>query len=218
MNSEPECWLCDEKYDTELCAFCEKCENIICENCYTSKNNKEYCNKCFNKGIGAGGKKTNKHGLSYEEKITNKIIDNLGIIKHKEKFGKCKNDIITIVIINDKEYKLLVKKGLEHYIKPSGKCSYHPQPDICFVNEKTIYILEIKFQSRAGSVDEKIQTSSIKKALYEDLYEGYKIKYAYILNDWFKKYKYTSVIKHINVPVFFGDDDFIDDFHLWLHL
>jgi hypothetical protein len=71
----------------------------------------------------------------------------------------------------------------------------------CFVNyrDKTVYIIEKKFQSSAGSVDEKLQTCDFKRKQYKKLFSsiGYDIQYIYLLCDWFRKPEYRDVLQYI---------------------
>lgn len=74
-------------------------------------------------------------------------------------------------------------------------------PDDAFINERnrTVYIIEKKFQSCAGSVDEKLQTCLYKKRQYSKLLFqiDYDVVYTYILNDWFHQPKYIDVLEYI---------------------
>ncbi len=74
-------------------------------------------------------------------------------------------------------------------------------PDEAFLNlqNKTVYIIEKKFQNGHGSVDEKLQTCDFKRKQYKKLFKGtgIKVKYCYLCNDWFKKSKYDDVKKYI---------------------
>ena len=74
-----------------------------------------------------------------------------------------------------------------------------PDDAILIIKDKTLFIIEIKFQVVAGSVDEKLQTCDFKNKQYKRLLTPLKIsvKYAYILNDWFKKKKYKDVLNYI---------------------
>lgn len=85
-------------------------------------------------------------------------------------------------------------------------------PDDAFINirNRTVYIIEKKFQSVAGSVDEKLQTCLYKKKQYEKLVSQmeYDIKYIYVLNDWFRQDKYCDVlsyIKYVGCSYFFNE-------------
>ncbi|MCI5845634.1 MAG: hypothetical protein MRZ94_07630 [Oscillospiraceae bacterium] len=75
------------------------------------------------------------------------------------------------------------------------------EPDDAFINvrNQTVYIIEKKFQSVSGSVDEKLQTCLYKKMQYEKLVSqiGCKIVYTYVLSDWFKQDKYRDVLNYI---------------------
>ena len=120
---------------------------------------------------GAGGKNTNKNGLSYED-ITD-ISKKLSPIETK-KFGKGKHDVYNIFEINNKQIIRLTKKGVKNYLKMdyNKSCEKFLEPDECFVDliNKRIYILEKKFQQCDGSVDEKIQTAHFKYEYYCELY------------------------------------------------
>lgn len=85
-------------------------------------------------------------------------------------------------------------------------------PDDAFINirNRTVYIIEKKFQSVAGSVDEKLQTCLYKKTQYEKLVSQteYDIKYICVLNDWFRQDKYCDVlsyIKYVGCSCFFNE-------------
>ena len=75
-------------------------------------------------------------------------------------------------------------------------------PDDTFTNigNRTIYIVEKKFQSGSGSVAEKIQTCEYKKLQYMKLISqmGYDTVYVYILSDFFNDPKFADVLKFIN--------------------
>ena len=85
-------------------------------------------------------------------------------------------------------------------------------PDEAFINEnnRTVYIIEKKFQSQSGSVDEKLQTCGFKKKQYEKLVKSinYRIKYIYVCNNWFKQKQYDDVIEYIKAcgcHIFFNE-------------
>ena len=170
--------------------------------------------KSPNQGTGAGGTMTNKNGLSYEKKVS---FVNLANLQHtKTKFGKCKNDEYYTYkgVKSEKVYKIMRKNGLSNYFKE--KCEKNIgrvlQPDECMVDEinKIIYIIEVKFQSAGGSVDEKIRCGIVTKILYTLQYPGYQIEYIYVLCDWFKQKKYITELKInklFNIHILFGSDE-----------
>ena len=79
------------------------------------------------------------------------------------------------------------------------------EPDDAFINvrNQTVYIIEKKFQSVSGSVDEKLQTCLYKKMQYEKLVSqiGCDIVYTYVLSDWFKQDKYRDVLNYIQYVI-----------------
>jgi len=82
------------------------------------------------------------------------------------------------------------------------------RPDCALVHHKTktIFIIEKKFQSAAGSVDEKLQTCDFKKKMYTKLTKNtdHKLEFIYLLSNWFKKPEYDDVKKYIrSVGCFF---------------
>ena len=72
-------------------------------------------------------------------------------------------------------------------------------PDEAILVKDTLYIVEIKFQFVAGSVDEKLQTCDFKKKQYTRLLAlaNLNVEYIYILNDWFKKNEYKDVLEYV---------------------
>lgn len=63
----------------------------------------------------------------------------------------------------------------------------------------TLFIIEMKFQKAAGSVDEKLQTCDFKKKQYKKLMSAInvEVEYIYILSDWFRKLEYNDVLDYI---------------------
>ena len=59
----------------------------------------------------------------------------------------------------------------------------------------TVFIVEKKYQSCQGSVDEKLQTCAFKKRQYDKIGQiiGVKFEYIYCLNDWFEDERYNDV-------------------------
>ena len=74
-----------------------------------------------------------------------------------------------------------------------------PDDTIYIVANNTLFIIELKFQEVAGSVDEKLQTCHFKLRQYRRLLNGtgVKVEYVYVLNDWFKKPEYKDVLEYI---------------------
>ena len=74
-----------------------------------------------------------------------------------------------------------------------------PDNAIYISSQKTIFVIECKFQQVSGSVDEKLETCGFKKGQYQRLLDqaGIKVEYIYILSEWFKNPKYEDVRNYI---------------------
>lgn len=146
-----------------------------------------------------GGARTNKNGLSYEKKISlAKELKTRGFIINNDDFKVHRNDkFFGYYLPKYKLYKFLESKGIDWREKITKRII----PDSCIINEEleTVYIIEKKYQSRSGSVDEKLQTCRFKKDEYLKLFEDleYKVEYIYVLSDWFKRKEYGDVLNHI---------------------
>lgn len=75
-----------------------------------------------------------------------------------------------------------------------------PDDSIFVIIKNTLYIIECKFQSVAGSVDEKLQTCDFKKKQYQKLLSkaNIDVEYIYLLSDWFRKPQYKDVLDYIH--------------------
>lgn len=153
-----------------------------------------------NPNIYGGGAQTNTNGLRFEQ--TTSLESALKIANytvHDEK-----------VYYNNKLIGLTVPKNriYSHFLEPNGinYTFYNSKkwlPDECFINfkNKTAYIIEKKFQSSEGSVDEKLPGCHFKKLEYTKLFNplGYHVEYLYVFNDWFKKRKYKDTLEYIEM-------------------
>lgn len=171
----------------------------------------------INRGTGAGGAKTNVTGLAFED---NTCLTKMYDCEDEVRFGKSKNDTYKSIRISD-EIKLrrLIKNGLNTYMRKyhsdnirDDYCKKFYQPDEALIDsdKKIIWIFEKKYQRVTGSVDEKLETGAAKRWHYsEEQFKGFSIRYAYILNDWFKQECYKHKLKWNkmwNIPVFWGED------------
>lgn len=102
--------------------------------------------------------------------------------------------------------RIFKKQGLYKYLQECGvdwtkHISQKLLPDNCIyvIVKNTIFILEVKHQQVAGSVDEKLQTCDFKKKQYIKLFSSlnYMVEYWYILDDWFKQDRYKDVRDYI---------------------
>lgn len=179
-----------------------------------------------NKNTSGGGAQTNKNGIAFEN-LTNLgnlfnshgyIVKNCNEIKSRVQAGW------EVYSDNGEAIGLIVRQaGLyRHFLEPNGVdwenvISKQLEPDDCFFSLKTgaFTIIEKKTQSGAGSVDEKLQTADFKFKTYKKLTSGItthngnpiKVKFCYVLDDWFKKDCYKDVlqyIKDVGCDYFFG--------------
>ncbi|MCL2319609.1 MAG: hypothetical protein FWC45_05955 [Treponema sp.] len=75
-----------------------------------------------------------------------------------------------------------------------------PDDALLVIVRETLFIIEVKYQQVAGSVDEKLQTCDFKRKQYLKLVQSLelKVEYVYVLNDWFKDPSYKDVLDYIN--------------------
>ena len=107
--------------------------------------------------------------------------------------GKC----VAHVFKKHAFYNYLKTKGInweEHISK-----QLLPDNAIYVIVNNTMFILEVKTQNVAGSVDEKLQTCDFKKKQYQKLLSqlNMEVQYIYILDDWFRKPQYKDVLDYI---------------------
>ncbi|MBI4030717.1 MAG: hypothetical protein HY370_03500 [Proteobacteria bacterium] len=75
-----------------------------------------------------------------------------------------------------------------------------PDDALLVIIRETLFIIEVKYQQVAGSVDEKLQTCDFKRKQYLKLVKnlGLKVEYVYVLSEWFKNPAYKDVLDYIN--------------------
>ena len=94
-------------------------------------------------------------------------------------------------------YKYLKSRGVDWTEILSKRLL--PDDAVYVIKENTVFILEIKYQEVAGSVDEKPQTCGFKLRQYKRLLAplNYEVEFIYIFNDWFKKPEYRDMLDYI---------------------
>ncbi|MCL2014713.1 MAG: hypothetical protein FWG68_00520 [Defluviitaleaceae bacterium] len=99
-----------------------------------------------------------------------------------------KHDFYRFLAENDVDWAKILSKRLL------------PDDALLVIVRETLFIIEVKYQQTAGSVDEKLQTCDFKRKQYVKLVQplGLKVEYVYVLNDWFKKSEYRDVLDYIN--------------------
>ena len=147
---------------------------------------------------GLGGANT-KTGLIFEGKT-----DILTFLSKQKGYSVNEN----IVFFKGKEiaktykkytfYSFLEQSGIEWRKIVSKRLL--PDDSIYVIIKNTLYIIEVKFQQVAGSVDEKLQTCDFKRKQYQKLLSKLNIdvEYIYILSNWFRKPEYKDVLDYIH--------------------
>lgn len=149
---------------------------------------------------GKGGAKT-LTGLNFESKIDLRTA----FTKFSEYTISGENLLFNGKIVaklykkHDLYKKFLEPKGINYKMIISKKLL--PDDALYIIANNTLFIIEIKFQEVAGSVDEKLQTCEFKKKQYEKLVAGtnIKVEYIYILSDRFKNSSYKDVLEYIQL-------------------
>lgn len=89
----------------------------------------------------------------------------------------------------------------EHGVVWSDHISCRLYPDNCIyvIVNNTLFIIEVKHQHTAGSVDEKLQTCDFKRKQYKKLLSrlNIEVEYVYILSRWFENPRYKDVLDYI---------------------
>lgn len=164
------------------------------------------------KNIFGGGSQTNVNGLQFEQDTDLlEALSTIGVIAKKStniSNRQIKNKNVPYDIFANGEYigKAFQKKGLyifleSHNIKAEDIISKKLEPDDVFYFEKInkVFVIEKKFQSTSGSVDEKLQTCEFKKIQYQKLFSSLpvQVEYLYVLSDWFKDPSYQDTLQFI---------------------
>jgi len=166
--------------------------------------------KNINRGTGAGGANTNLNGLSFENKFYKLFSNNIN--KKIIKYG------YTQISINNTELIYCKKSQFRNYMNSRYLTDYNipvlsgcKNPDcvIIDIENKKIYIIEIKYQNSNGSTLEKIQTACMKQENYNERYPNYNIEYIYCFSEWFKNNCYAELhyLKKKNIKYYFIDSD-----------
>ena len=159
---------------------------------------------------GTGGRTPQKHGLHFEKRtdIATVIAALPGYSVENDCVTFEGKDVALLYKKNKLYSKLLAPKSVDYRKLVSKKLL--PDDAVLVLVNKTLFIVETKFQTVAGSVDEKLQTCDFKLKQYKKMFEpiGLNVKYVYVLNDWFKKKEYSDVlayIKSVDCDYFFNE-------------
>jgi len=152
-------------------------------------------------GVGGGNTLT---GLHFERKVDFQTLL-AGINGYEiKKSGRSGNDLyfkgelVARLFRKNDFYKFLAEQKIDWKKRISKRLL--PDDALLVIVRETLYIIEVKYQQVAGSVDEKLQTCDFKRKQYVKLVStlGLKVEYVYVLNDWFRKPEYKDVLDYIH--------------------
>jgi hypothetical protein len=147
-------------------------------------------------GIGGGHTRV---GLDFENRV-----NLLAVFATTPGYSVNENSIlydgkeVALSISKHRLYKFLEERGVDYTTVFSKKLL--PDEALYVADQKKVFIIEIKFQEVAGSVDEKLQTCDFKKKQYQKLFKllEVEVEYIYVLSDWFKKPEYKDVLAYVS--------------------
>lgn len=163
-----------------------------------------------------GGARTNENGLHFEQTTELKDVfeSHSNYTLKNDNVYNLEGELVATLYQKHSLYNnLLIPKGIDYRKYISKKLL--PDDAILVHKTSTLFIIEKKFQSSAGSVDEKLQTCDFKKKQYTKLLSplGIKVEYGYYLCDWFLKDEYKDVKEYIkSVGCYYYFDEIPLDF------
>ncbi len=152
-------------------------------------------------GTGGGNTIT---GLRFENKVDfQTLLSKISgyTIKKSNKAGNdvyFNNEIVAKLFRKNQFYVYLEENNINWKKHISKKLL--PDDALLVIIRETLFVIEVKYQQVAGSVDEKLQTCDFKRKQYLKLVSsiGLKVEYVYVLNDWFKADGYKDVLNYIH--------------------
>ena len=92
-------------------------------------------------------------------------------------------------------YRFLKQRDFAKHMHPVDPSARLFHPDGAYVKDDWVLLLECKYQSGGGSVDEKILNSPTKLEIYKRAYPHVKDwRYTLVLSEWFRQPKYKTWI------------------------
>lgn len=154
------------------------------------------------KNKSGGGANTTEHGKSFEDSHSLELVllENGYTVENGRVCRK--STYVGTITKQSSFYSSFLGVKEKDIRKEFGKVM---RPDTVFynANNKTLYIIEKKFQSVRGSVDEKIQTCEYKLRYYNRIVWKYRnedikhVRYFYLLSEFFNKSEYEKVLHFI---------------------
>jgi hypothetical protein len=191
-------------------------------------------NIIINRGTGAGGANTNKHGLAFEDTISS--VSSLQARGFQPiKYGKLEHMFYLKKEYNDtnKVVYYAKKKSFKHLIQRLFSIVMFKEPDEAYLihnhsdDTYELCIIEIKNQNRDGSVEEKLMTANTVRRMYEKaLQQRVKVRYAYSVSNFLKHKLTSNTLKYLilqeiymedGIKLFYAEDeDYLQQLSKWL--
>lgn len=154
---------------------------------------------------GGKGGGTTITGLNFEKEVDfHDLLRNIAGYRVEQIPGKAglgvffNDELVARCFRKHEFYKFLEEEGVNWRIILSKRLL--PDDALLVIVRETLFIIEVKYQQVAGSVDEKLQTCDFKRKQYQKLVASLelKVEYVYVLSDWFRKPEYKDVLDYIN--------------------
>ncbi len=155
--------------------------------------------------VGGIGGATTKTGLAFEKEVDfQELILRIQGYEFKDEENKAgrglffNGELVARCFRKHDFYKFLEEHGVDWKKIISKKLL--PDDALLVIIRETLFIIEVKYQQVAGSVDEKLQTCDFKRKQYVKLVSSLelKVEYVYVFNDWFRKPEYKDVLDYIH--------------------
>ncbi len=154
--------------------------------------------------LGGTGGGTTLTGLNFEKKADFlSLLDEVPGYEVREEVGRAGKAIYYNGVIVARCFR---KMAFYSYLEEKGVAwrklitkRLLPDDALLVIVRETLFIIEVKYQQVAGSVDEKLQTCDFKRKQYLKLVTplGLRVEYVYVLSDWFKDPSYKDVLEYI---------------------
>ena len=153
---------------------------------------------------GGKGGSTTLTGLNFEEKVDlYKLLEKIpgyNLKKSNERVGidvYFEKELVARCFRKHEFYRFLEENKVDWKKIISRKLL--PDDAMLVIVRNTLFIIEVKYQQVAGSIDEKLQSCDFKRKQYLKLVTplGLRVEYVYVLSDWFKKPEYKDVLDYM---------------------
>jgi hypothetical protein len=146
---------------------------------------------------GTGGANTNRNGLRFEKErdLLTELRRRGFVVREPEvEYG---GKVIARSVAGGRLYQFLADKNINYQDYISAKLK--PDEALYITDSKRLHVIEKKFQTCSGSVDEKLQTCGFKLKQYSKLLKpiGVRVTYSYVLSEWFQQPRYRDVLEYI---------------------